>query len=120
MYLTCALLSCVESFKADGIISDSPHVVGEAVWEHNCQTILDDDVQVPHFQPRGASSSLLNLLYVNANKEHVTKLLAEEQKLLGVFKKEGEDGSSKKEKNIRNLQAVMLALQPYMAMTPGI
>ncbi len=115
VHLTRALLSCVESFKMDGIISDSPHVVGEAVREHNCQTILDD-IQVPHFQPHGASSSLLNSLYTNANKARVTELLVEAQKLLDMFEKEGEDGSCKKENNIRNLRAIMSALEPYVAM----
>ncbi len=116
--LTCALLfSCVESFKVDGIITDSPHVVGEAVREHNRQTILGG-VQVPRFQPDGVSNSLLNFLYTNANKVRVNELLVEAQKLLGMLEKAEEDGSCKRENDIHNLRATMLALEPFAAMKP--
>ncbi len=105
--------SCVESFKADGICTDAPHVVGEAVRTHNCQTILDG-VHVPRFQPRVcASSSLLDSLYGNADISRITETFVEAQKLLDMFETRGGDGNGTDENDICNLRAIMSALEPY-------
>ncbi len=115
VYLTHVHCYCVESFKADGLCSDAPHVIAEAVQTHNLQ-IISDGVHILRSQPVVcASSSLLNSLYSNADKARITETFVRAQKLLQELKMRGEDGNGTDENDIRNLRAIMSALEPYVA-----
>ncbi len=103
---------CVESFKVDGICTDTPHVVGEAVRAHNCEIIVHG-VQLLHSKPHDASSSLINSLYDNADKARINEVYTEAQKLLDRFENRG-GGGNDMDDDIRNLRAIVFALEPYV------